>query len=138
MENALDNVKGDGVVRAGFTDARREDEAENSGARLLIGTHGVEQSRRWDPRPGRKRSEAANQRNDSRDVVGTRQAEFVAEKSRGDHAPGNGFSMLVAAVFRHGFEGMREGVAEIEDFAQARLAFVAADDASFDRYVAWD
>ena len=138
MENAFHNVNGDGVVGACLTDTGRQNKPENSGARFLIGAHGVEQSLGWNARPGRKSSQAANEGDDAGDVVGTRQAKFVTEKSRGDHSPRHGFPVLVAAVFRHAFEGMGEGMTEIEDFAKAGLAFVAAYDTGFDLHVAGD
>jgi len=65
MENALDDVERDGIVGARFADAGREDEAKNSCARFLVGTHGVEQSRGRNARPGRERSQPADQRNDT-------------------------------------------------------------------------
>src|SRR5467141_377579 len=136
MENALHNVKRDGVVRPRFADAGREDETKDSAARFLVGVHGAEQSRGRKAWPGRQRSQAANQRDDAGNVVGARQAKFVPEEGRSDHAPGYGFTVLIAAVFRHAFEGMCEGVTEIEDFPQARLAFVAAHHARFDLHVA--
>ena len=57
---------------------------------------------------------------------------FVAEEGGGHHAPGDGFAVLVDAIVGDGFEGVGEGVAEVEDFAEAGFALVAADDASFD------
>ena len=56
----------------------------------------------------------------------------MAEKSGGHHAPGYRFSVLVGAVICDGFEGVAEGVAEIEDFAEAGLAFIAAYDMGLD------
>src|SRR5712692_6049865 len=65
MENALDDVKGNGVVRPRFADAGREDETKNSAASFLVGAHGAEQSRGGNARPGRQRPQAANQRDDA-------------------------------------------------------------------------
>src|SRR5258708_3264093 len=106
MENALHNVKRDGVIRPRFADGGREDEAKNSGARFFVGSHGAEQSGGRKAWPGRQRSQAANQRDDAGNVVGARQAEFVPEEGRSDHAPGYGFTVLIAAVFRLAFLGM--------------------------------
>ena len=138
MENAFHNVNGDGVVGACLTDTGRQDKAENSGARFLIGAHGVEQSLGWNARPGWKRAQATNEGDDSGDVVGMRHTEFVTEEGRGDHSPGNSFPVLVAAIFRNAIESVGESVTEIEDFAKAGLAFVAAYDAGFDLHVAGD
>src|SRR5712671_6765903 len=44
--------------------------------------------------------------------------------------------MLIPPVLGNAFEGMGKGMAVIEDFAQAGLALVAADDASLDLHVA--
>src|SRR5260370_33157149 len=109
MKNTLHDVTWDGIVRACFADAGRQDKAKNSGARLLVGAHGVEQSRGWNARPGRQRSQAANERDDTRDVGGTRQAEFVAKEGCSSHAPGHGFTELVAAVVHLGCLRLSEG-----------------------------
>src|SRR5882724_7466007 len=97
MENAFDDVQRDRVVGARFADAGREHEAKNSAARFLVGAHGVEQSSDGDMRPGRQRSEASDQGDNTRHVIGTRQSKLVAEERRGDHPPGHGFPMLIAA-----------------------------------------
>jgi len=60
MKNALYGVERDGVVGACFADARREDEAKNSGTRFFVGAHGVEQSPGRNMGPRRQRSQAAN------------------------------------------------------------------------------
>src|SRR5258708_408775 len=99
MKNALDDVKRNGVVRPRFADAGREDETKNSTASFLVGAHGAEQSRGGNARPGRQRPQAANQRDDAGNVISARQAELVAEEGRGDHAPGYGFTVLIAAGF---------------------------------------
>src|SRR5260370_6991953 len=87
MENTFHNVKRDGVVGARFTDTWRQDKSKNSGARLLIGAHGVEHSLGWNARPGWKRAQAANQREDPGDVGGARQTKFVTETSPPHHPP---------------------------------------------------
>src|SRR6267378_8568644 len=138
MKNALDEVRGNGVVGASFADSRGEDETHHATARFLIGAHGFDQSCGGDTGPGRKRSEAADERDNTGNIVGARQAKFMAEKRRGNHAPGDGFPVLVAAVARDAFESVREGMAEIQDFAEAGFVFIAADDPRFDLDVARD
>src|SRR5260370_41596582 len=136
VENTFDHVKRDCVVRPRFADAGREDEAKNSSARFLVGTHGAEERRRRNARPGGQWSEAANQRDDAGNIVRARQAEFVPEESSSDHAPGYRFTVLVTAIFGYAFESMGEGVTVVEDFPQAGFAFVTADDAGFDPHIA--
>src|SRR6267143_5515815 len=131
MKDTLDDVRGDGVVGASFTNARREDETHYAAARFLVRAHGFDQSCGGDARPGRQRSEAADERDDARNVIGTRQSKLMAEERRGDHTPGHGFPMLVAAIMRDAFQSVRKRMAEIQDFAQAGLAFIAADDTRF-------
>src|SRR6266446_803580 len=135
MKNALHHVKRHGVVGSRFSDAGRKDKAKDSGARFFVGPHGIEQGGGWNAGPGRQRTHATNQRDDARNVVGTRQAQLVAEESGGHHAPSHGFAVLIAAVVRDTFEGMGKGMAVIEDFAEAGLVFVATYDAGFDRDV---
>src|SRR5260370_38851074 len=103
MENALDDVKGNGVVRPRFADAGREDETKNSAASFLVGAHGAEQSRGGNARPGRQRPQAANQRDAAGNVISARQAELVAEEGRGHHAPGYRLPVLIPAVLLDAF-----------------------------------
>jgi hypothetical protein len=44
MENALHSVKRDCVVGARFANARRKDEAKDSGARFFVRAHGIDQN----------------------------------------------------------------------------------------------
>src|SRR5712664_2410316 len=136
MKNALDEVRGNGVVGARFADTRGEDETHDAAVRFLIGAHGFDQSCSGDAGPGRQGSEASDQGDNTRHVIGTRQSKFMAEERRGDHPPGHGFPMLIAAVMRNAFESVREGMAEIQDLAKAGLAFIAADNTGFDLDVA--
>src|SRR6266850_2396500 len=138
MENALDDARGNGVVGASFADARREDETNHTPACFLVRAHGFDQSCGGDARPGRQRSQAADERDDAGNIVGARQAKFMAEERSGDHAPSDGFPVLIAAVACDAFESVRESMPEIQDFAGARFAFIAADDTRFDLDVAGD
>src|SRR5882672_8699266 len=138
MENAFDDVQRDRIAGARFADAGREHEAKNAAARFLVGAHDVEQSSGGDVRPGRQWPETADERDNTRNIAGAHQSKFMAEERRGDHPPGNGFAVLVAAVVGDAFERVREGVTEIQDFAEAGLAFIAADDTRFDPDVARD
>src|SRR6267142_2887793 len=132
MKNALDDARGNGVVGARFTDTRGEDEPHHAAARFFVRAHGFDQSCRGDARPGRQGSEAADQSDNTGYVIGTRQSKLMAEERRGDHAPSHSFPMPVAAVVRDAFKSVREGMAEIQNFAEAGFAFVAADDTRFD------
>ena len=51
---------------------------------------------------------------------------------RGDHAPADGFAVQELLVVGGGFDGVADGVAEVQDHAQAGLFFVVADDVGFD------
>src|SRR5260370_8984791 len=87
MENALDDMKRDRVVGARLADAGREHEAQDAAAHLFIGAHGIEQSCDRNARPGRQRAEAANQSDDTGDIIGRRYTEFVAKQGGAHHAP---------------------------------------------------
>ena len=50
----------------------------------------------------------------------------------GDAAPGDGFAVEELLVVGGGFDGVADGVAEVEDHAQAGFFFVFADDVGFD------
>ena len=50
---------------------------------------------------------------------------------RGQHSPGDGFAVEETLVAGGGFDGVAEGVAVVEDHAQAGFAFVDSDDAGF-------
>ncbi len=64
--------------------------------------------------------------------------DFVAEEGGGHHAPGYGFAVLIGAVVGDSFEGVAEGVAEIEYFAEAGFALVFADDVGLNFEAAGD
>ena len=130
--------EGDVVVGLRFAHFGSEDEAEFAGARFFIGVHGGDQFFWRNIGPRRERGHSANERNDAGDLVGGREADFVAEEGGGHHAPGDGFAVLVDAIVGDGFEGMAEGVAEIQDFAEAGFALVAANDLRFDFEAARD
>jgi hypothetical protein len=132
MQNALENVEGHAVVRHGFADARSQNKAKLTGTGFLVGTHKVNQFFGMDLGPRRKRAHAADEGNNAGDLVGRGEADFVPEKCGSHHAPGDGFAVLVYAIIGEGFEGVAEGVAEIEDFAKAGFALVSAYDAGLD------
>src|SRR5690348_9869601 len=132
MQNTLENVERHAVLRNSFADTRSKDETKSASASFLVGMHEVNQLLGMDVGPRRKRPHAADERNDAGDLVGGGEADFVAEERGGHHAPSDGFAVLVDAIIGEGFESVAESVAEIEDFAEAGLALVAADDASFD------
>ncbi len=50
----------------------------------------------------------------------------------GDGAPGDGFAVEELAVVGGGLDGVADGVAEVEDHAQAGFFFVLGDDFGFD------
>ena len=62
----------------------------------------------------------------------------MSEESRGHHAPGDGFAMLITAIMRDTFQSVREGVSKIEDFAQAGFVLIATDHVRLDLDLAWD
>src|SRR5882762_2071327 len=132
MKNTLDDARGNGVVGARFTDTRREDETHHSAARFFVRAHGVDQGCSGDAGPGRQGSEAADEGDNTGYVIGTRQSKLMAEERRGDHAPSHCFPMRVVAVVRDAFKGVGEGMAEIQNFAEAGFAFIAADDTRLD------
>src|SRR6266478_1760701 len=138
MKNALHHVKRHGVVGSRFADAGRNDKAKDSGARFFVGPHGIEQGGGWNAGPRRQRTQATNQRDDPGNVGGTRQTEFMPEEGGGDHAPGHGFAVLIAAVFRDAFQDMGEGVAVVEYFPEAGFAFIVAHYSGLDLHVSWN
>jgi len=132
VEDALESVEGNVVAGLGLANARSEDEAEFAGASFFVGVHERDEFARVHVRPRREMAEAADERDDAGDVVRGSEMEFVAEERGGHHAPGDGFTVLIDAIARDGFESVRESVAEVEDFAEAGFALVFGDDCSFD------
>jgi hypothetical protein len=86
---------------------------------------------RTDRRPLGERADLADEGHDAGDVVGRSVNGFVSKESGAHHAPGNGFAMLEFLVAGDGFKGVGEGVAVVENFAEAGFAFVLADDTGF-------
>jgi hypothetical protein len=65
--------------------------------------------------------------------IGFREAgEFVGELCGHDLADGDGFAVEVASVGMDGLDAVSDGVAEVEDFAEASFGFVLADDIGLD------
>lgn len=54
------------------------------------------------------------------------------EVAGGEHAVGDGFAVEEEGVVRFRFEGVAEGVAVVENAAEAAFLFVSGDDGSFD------
>ena len=50
----------------------------------------------------------------------------------GEHAPGDCFAVQQLLVFRGGFDGVAQRVAEVEQHAQAGFALVGGDDFGLD------
>src|ERR1700676_5654951 len=113
MEGAHKSFEGHIVVGFRFANFRGENKTQFAGACFFVGMHGGDKRFRWNAGPRGKRTHSTDQRNNARNLIGWGEADFVAEKSGGHHAPGNGFAVLVGAVICDGFEGVAEGVAEI-------------------------
>ncbi len=60
-------------------------------------------------------------------VFGGKVARQLAQEDGGAHAEGDGLAMQEAGVAGFGFEGVAEGVAEIEDAAEVAFALVGGD-----------
>src|ERR1700674_2675384 len=132
MKNTHDDVRGNGVIGGRFADPRGEDETHHAAPRFFVGAHGFDQSCSGDAGPSRQGSETADEGDNTGYIISTRQSKLMAEKRRGDHAPSHSFPVPVAAVVRDAFESVGEGMAEIQNFAEAGFAFIAADDTRFD------
>ena len=75
----------------------------------------------------RRQAGALEQIPDALHVAGGQAECLCGELRRGDLADGNGFAVQILAVVRNGFERMADGVAEIQNGAQAALGFVLAE-----------
>ena len=77
---------------------------------------------------GRQRPELRDQRGDALLDVRGRDAALHAERERGEHAVGDRLAVAEAAEPRDRFEGVADGVAEVQHAAQPGLALVGGDD----------
>src|SRR5215469_14080119 len=136
MEYAFDNLNWNFVIRVRLAYARRQNKTQNASAGLLVGPHRLEQSSRRKIRPRRQESKPANERHNSRNILGRSKEDLVSEESRSHHAPCNGFAMLITAIVRGTFQRMGKSVAKIENFPQAGFSLIAADHPRLDLYVA--
>src|SRR5262245_12103526 len=118
MEDALDSLNWNFVIRVREAYARRQNKAQNASAGLLVGSHCFDQSGRRNARPWRQRPEPTNKRHDARNVFRRSETDFVSEKSSGDHTPSDGLAVLIAAITRDAFQSVGKSVAKIENFAQ--------------------
>ncbi len=69
---------------------------------------------------------------DAGGVGGGEGAAVAGEVGGGDRSPGDGFAVEELPVAGGGFDGVAEGVAEVEDHAEAGFALVGGDDVGFD------
>ena len=56
------------------------------------------------------------------------EAAALGDGDGGEHAPGDGFAVEELLVVGGGFDGVAEGVAEVEEHAEAGFALVGGDD----------
>ena len=126
------------VVRSSFAESGGQNKSDVPVLCFFVGAHRGDERAGRDVGPGGEGADQSRERNDAGDVVGVAHARFVSQQRGSHHAPGDGFAVLEAAIFRDAFEGVGESVAEIEDFAEAGFAFVGADDAGLDHGIARD
>ena len=125
-ENFNHQLRRNGAKGFGAADFAAQDQAQLAPASLLIRTHDVQQSRGCGVWQSRKRTETAHEPLDSGGALGRQQAHACGQPRCGDHSPTDGFPVQIVAIRRGRFKGMGESMAEIEDFAQAGFAFIAA------------
>ena len=122
---------GDVADDFGFADGGGEDEGADAAAVLLVaGGEGDEFFG-----GGFEGWEWAVAEDELRDAVGVFLADGFAGDGYvegGDAAPGDGFAVEELLVVGGGFDGVADGVAEVEDHAEAGFFFVFADDVGFD------
>lgn len=108
-----------------------EDEGADAAAVLLVaGGEGYEFGG-----GGFEGGERAVAEDELRDAVGFFGLDGVAgdgDVEGGEGAPAYGFAVEELLVVGGGFDGVADGVAEVEDHAEAVLFFVLADDVGFD------
>src|SRR5690349_15622336 len=92
--------------------------------------HDVDKARGLRGRQRRKRADSPYQPLNSHRVLIWQQAHPTRQAGCGDHSPSNSLAVKIFAIRRGCFEGMGERMAEIQDFAQAGFAFIAANDSS--------
>src|SRR6266567_4425535 len=71
-------------------------------------------------------------------VTGREAGEFGGKVGGDDLADGNRFAVKIFSVAGNGLDGMANGVAEVQNFAQPGLGFVLADDLRLDGTAAFD
>ena len=109
----------------------REDEGEDAGAGFFVaGGEGDEAC--CGNAEGGERAVAEDELLDAGGGCGGEGVAGDGEAGGGDHAPADGLAVEEFAVAGGGFDGVAEGVAEVEDHAEAGLALVGGDDVCLD------
>ena len=81
---------------------------------------------------GRERAVAEDELGDAVSIFCSDRVAGAGYVEGGDAAPGYGFAVEKLLVVGGGFDGMADGVAEVEDHAEAGLFFVLCHDVGFD------
>lgn len=140
VEHGVEVGVGYALAPGDGADAVGEHEFDFAGADLFIELHGLEEpaALRGAEADGDGKAGTREEAPDAIDRGGGETAEFGGEHGSGDLADGDGFSVEVVAVRGDGFDGVAEGVAEVQNRAQAGFRFVLGDDLGLDFATAGD
>jgi hypothetical protein len=131
-DGLADLLGGDVGDDLGVADFGGEDEAEFSGTDFFVGGHGGEDFFGVDVEAAGGQSNIIQERDEFFQVVERKGAADVGEAGGGDHAQGDGFAVDHAGVVEDVFDGVSEGVAEVQESADAFFVGIFVDDGGLD------
>ncbi len=114
----------------GFADGFGEDEAARAGAVFLVAGGGGEELVRRGAE-ARQRAVSVDDGADAVHLLLREEAAHAGKLSGCEHAPADGFAVEQGSVICHSFDGMTEGMAVVEDHAEAAFALIESDDFGF-------
>ena len=122
---------GDIVDDVYLADAGWKDEGASAAAGFLVGGGERDELRGAGPEAG-KRAVTEDRLLDVRSIFARDRAAMKGEVGCGDGAPADGLAVEELRIVGGGFDGVTEGVAEVEDHAQAGFALIGGDHFGFD------
>ncbi len=126
------SARGHVVLDHDPSDRGRQHEGDAAGAGLLVVRDRLEEPGRRQVGHAGPRADVVDGRGDRVEVERREQPAMARDPGRADEAPADRLAVGEAPVAGHRLERVAEGVAEVQDVAQAALALVALDDVGLD------
>ena len=126
------------VVDGGLADGGGEDPADDAVLDFFVAEHGVEDLGGLDAGVGGGEADGGEEVVLAGEVGGGPAAGFLGQAAGADHADGDGLAVAVGAVAGGGLDGVGDGVAVVEDGADAAVLGILIDHLRLPAHAALD